>query len=135
MFHICFLFLPEHGVWVLIRTTTMEAVLMSTYSLCFIFVSNFRSKHEFSNEYPQSMEAVQIGTHSLCFPAEIRQIILNPANPTYPYTKVRKKAKIRNQYNHVPHLTQDTIWESDKISSKHHTQESQESSPFPAGYI
>ena len=29
--------------------------------------------------------------------------------------KVSKKAKIRNQYNQVPHLTQDTIWESDKI--------------------
>ena len=32
--------------------------------------------------------------------------------------KVRKKAKIRNQYNQVPHLTQNTLWESDK-----HTQE------------
>ena len=30
--------------------------------------------------------------------------------------KVRKTAKIRNQYNQVPHLTQDTTWESDKIS-------------------
>ena len=28
--------------------------------------------------------------------------------------KVRKKAKIRNRYNDIPHLTQDTIWESDK---------------------
>ena len=25
--------------------------------------------------------------------------------------KIRKKAKIRNQYNQIPHLTQDTIWE------------------------
>ena len=25
-----------------------------------------------------------------------------------------KKAKIRNRYNKVPHLTQDTIWECDK---------------------
>ena len=30
------------------------------------------------------------------------------------YTKVREKAKIRNLYNQVPHLTQDTIWEEDK---------------------
>ena len=30
--------------------------------------------------------------------------------------KVRKKAKIRKQYNQVPHLAQDTIWESDKNS-------------------
>ena len=28
--------------------------------------------------------------------------------------KVRKVAKIRNRYNQVPHLTQDTTWESDK---------------------
>ena len=28
--------------------------------------------------------------------------------------KVRKKAKTRNRYNQVPHLTQDTVWESDK---------------------
>ena len=43
------------------------------------------------------------------------------------------KAKIRNQYNQVPHLTWDTIWESDKNSRKHHTQENQEVSPFPEG--
>ena len=28
--------------------------------------------------------------------------------------KVSKKAKIRNRYNQVPHLTHDTTWESDK---------------------
>ena len=28
--------------------------------------------------------------------------------------KVRKKANIRNRCNHVPHLTQDTAWDSDK---------------------
>ena len=47
--------------------------------------------------------------------------------------KVRKKAKIRNEYNQVPHLTQDTTWESDKNTRKHLIQESQEVSPFPAG--
>ena len=31
---------------------------------------------------------------------------------------VRKKVKIRNRYNQVPHLKQDTIWESDKIQKK-----------------
>ena len=30
-------------------------------------------------------------------------------HPTYSL-KVRKKAKIRNRYNQVPHLSQDTIW-------------------------
>ena len=47
--------------------------------------------------------------------------------------KVKKKAKIRNQNNQVPHLTRDTKWESHKNTSKHHTQESQEVSLFPAG--
>ena len=47
--------------------------------------------------------------------------------------KARKKVKIRNRHNQVPHLTQDTTWESDKNTRKHHTQESQEASPFPAG--
>ena len=43
--------------------------------------------------------------------------------------RVRKQAKIRNQCNQVPHLTQDTIWETDKNTRKHHIQESQEISP------
>ena len=48
--------------------------------------------------------------------------------------KVRKKAKIRNRYNEVPHLTQDTTWERGQKTHtrKHHIQESQEVSPFPA---
>ena len=47
--------------------------------------------------------------------------------------KVRKKAKIRNRYNQVPQLTQDTVKESDKNTKKYHIQESQEVSPFPTG--
>ena len=46
--------------------------------------------------------------------------------------KVKKNAKIRNRYNQVPHLTLDIIWDSDK-RRKHHTQEMQRVSPFPAG--
>ena len=44
--------------------------------------------------------------------------------------KVRKKAKIRNQYNQLPHLLQDIIWESDKNKRKHDSQEGQEVSPL-----
>ena len=47
--------------------------------------------------------------------------------------KVRKKAKIRNQYNQATHLTQDTTWESNKCKIKHQTQESQEVR-WPQGY-
>ena len=48
-------------------------------------------------------------------------------------SKVSMKAKIRSQYSQVPHLTQDTTWESDKKARKHHIQESQEVSHFPEG--
>ena len=46
--------------------------------------------------------------------------------------KVRKRAKIRNIYNQAPHLTQDT---NGKVTTSQQdiTNESQESSPFPAG--
>ena len=46
--------------------------------------------------------------------------------------KVSKGAKIRNRYNQVPHLTQDTNWKvtNSQIDT---TNESQEVSPFPAG--
>ena len=46
--------------------------------------------------------------------------------------KVSKTAKIRNRYNQLLHLTQDTIWESDNNTRKHNVQESQDVSPFPA---
>ena len=46
--------------------------------------------------------------------------------------KVRKTARIRNQYNQVPHLSQDTKWESNKITINI-TNKSQEVSPFPSG--
>ena len=46
--------------------------------------------------------------------------------------KVSKGAKIRNQYNQVPHLTKDT---NGRVTNSHldTTNESQEVSPFPAG--
>ena len=47
--------------------------------------------------------------------------------------KTRKKAKIRNQYNQVPHLIQNTSFESDKNTRNYHMKESKEVSPFPPG--
>ena len=46
--------------------------------------------------------------------------------------KVSKGAKIRNRYNQVPHLTQDTNGKVTK-SQLDATNKSQEFSPFPAG--
>ena len=49
-----------------------------------------------------------------------------------PGFKVRKRAKIRNRYNQIPHLTQDTIGKVTN-SQLDITNEGQEVSPFPAG--
>ena len=46
--------------------------------------------------------------------------------------KVRKTVSIRNRYNQVPHLSQDTKWESDKITINI-SNKSQEVSLFPSG--
>ena len=47
-------------------------------------------------------------------------------------SKVSKGAKIRNRYNQVPHLTQDTNGKVKNLQLDT-TNESQEVSPFPAG--
>ena len=41
------------------------------------------------------------------------------------YNKSKEDGKYQEMINQVPHLTQDTIWESDK-TQKHHIQESKE---------
>ena len=59
--------------------------------------------------------------------------ILNSLDTRFSETmKVSKGAKIRNRYNQVPHLTQDT---NGKVTNTQldTTNESQEVSPFPAG--
>ena len=50
----------------------------------------------------------------------------------FSWLKVREVAKIRNRYDQVPHLTQDTTWESDK-TQLNITKKGQKASPFPAG--
>ena len=48
--------------------------------------------------------------------------------------EVSKEAKIRNQYNQVPHPTQDTTWESDKTQQNTtHMGAKRLVIPFPAG--
>ena len=51
---------------------------------------------------------------------------------TFAMDKVSNGAKIRNRYNQVPHLTQDT---NGKVTNSQldTTNENQEVSPFPAG--
>ena len=48
--------------------------------------------------------------------------------------KVRNTAKIRNRHNQVPHLTQDTTWESD-INHKQEPRGQPFTSRWPQGSI
>ena len=48
------------------------------------------------------------------------------------FSRERKKAKIRNRYNQVPHLSHDTKWDSNEITINI-TNKSQEVSTFPSG--
>ena len=48
----------------------------------------------------------------------------------YIYNKVSKDANVRNRYNRVPHLTEDTKVTNSQLYT---TNESQEVNPFPAG--
>ena len=48
-----------------------------------------------------------------------------------PSMEVRKTARIRNQCNQVPHLSQDIKWESDKLTVRHHKREPR-GQPFPS---
>ena len=52
----------------------------------------------------------------------------------YKIFKVRKRAKVTNRYNQVPHLTLDTNGKL-TISQLYVTNESQEASPLPAGSV
>ena len=60
------------------------------------------------------------------------RIFPNAQGQQTPLYEVSKSAKIRNRYNQVPHMTQDT---NGKVTNSQleTTNESQEVSPFPAG--
>ena len=53
--------------------------------------------------------------------------------PTCLVIKVRIKEKLRNPYNQILKLAQETIWESGENTREHHIQESHYASLFPAG--
>ena len=56
--------------------------------------------------------------------------------PSVEISKVRKRAKFRNRYNQVPHLTQDTNGKvtNSQLDITNESQEVREVSHFPAGY-
>ena len=68
---------------------------------------------------------------SSSIPLDVRNVVSVLATPLEAF-KVSKGAKIRNQYNQVPHLTQDT---NGKVTNSqlYTKNECQEVSPFQAG--
>ena len=68
---------------------------------------------------------------SSSIPLDVRTVVSVLATPLEAF-KVSKGAKIRNQYNQVLHLTQDTNGNVTN-SQLYTTNESQEVSPFQAG--
>ena len=76
----------------------------------------FRKKHPSNHELLLTIETV--------LPVECyKGMVIQRAE-----MKVRKTARIRNRYNQVQHLSQDTTWESNKITINI-TNKSQEASP------
>ena len=65
---------------------------------------------------------------SLSVPSIVESWIIQHA---FNFIKVKRKAKIRNRYKQVSHLTWDTIWESDKTQITQHARESRRH-PFPS---
>ena len=74
------------------------------------------------------IETVLLSTHNICFGREIKKIFFNYA---VLFGDPRNTTNIRNRFNQVPHLTQDTTWESDKNTMKHHKQ-GPRGQPFPS---
>ena len=83
--------------------------------------------------YPKAIYIPYSDTSFLSGRITLKQFFFQPYMDFLLCSK-RKKAKIRNQYNQVPHLTQDTEWGNGKNTRRHHKQEIQEVSHLPTGY-
>ena len=79
--------------------------------------------------YIEKYKWLKVSLEILASPHFERQ--LDPLVEGGPY-KVKKTARGRNRYNQVPHLSQDTKWESNNITTNI-TNNSQEASLFPSG--
>ena len=112
------------------------------YLGCFVAKQADLSEHakkrivsEYDQEIPQSKPKTNRKSHTTITrhqedkTKQSNQLSL----PHQDYCKVSKGAKIRNRYNHVPHLTQKT---NGKVTNSqlYTTNASQEASPFPAGH-
>ena len=69
----------------------------------------------------QNLRPLNLGAHSLNCSQELRynnSCLIISSNSSFRrkkyIIKVRKRTKIRKRFNQVPHLTQDTTWESNK---------------------
>ena len=120
---------------------TMRQASRGYSSNLFLFLSNTWDVSIYKSHF---IDKVQMSTHSLfntCFITQPKTWVESTHKNQLMETnqiciqyllKVRKMAKIRNQFNQAPHLTYDTNGEV-TTSQLHITNESQEVSPLPAG--
>ena len=102
--------------------------LLYLFTNCLVYeisITQFQSRHPF---YHPSYAVVK----QTCFIVLYMKFQSLDWNQGIHFIIVSKGAKIRNRYNQVPHLTQNTNGINDKLTEDT-TNESQEVSPFPAG--
>ena len=119
-----------------------DYMLITTTEYYFIIVCNF---HIYATN--QSLKNMRLVSYNMlcycphkvqCYLTSLALLTFHRVNLTfgmYYIIKVRKTTRIRNRYNQVPHLSQDTKWESKRIPINitiNITNKSQEVSPFPS---
>ena len=102
----------------------------------------FSTQNRLKSKHRASPLSVSVGTLmkiSMCDPSlkdfnpiKTLQLWYVKKNRRKGRLKVSKGTNIRNRYNQIPHLTQDTNWKVTN-SQLYITNESQEVSPFPEG--
>ena len=111
-------------------------IYIATYLILYVIISNlfcfqFITRRQFVQNNYQFLLRYYIYKHLHLRYSKIFEIFVS-TKYLFDLFKVSKVAKIRNRYNQVPHLTQDTYGKVTN-SQLYTTNESQEVSPFPAG--
>ena len=106
------------------------------YYYLFMQFKDFISKHTYSYSFFECLWIKWLNWYSKRVESqkkvsEEKRILKWILGGKHVRVKVRKMAKISNQYNQVPNLTQDTTWEVNKNAIKHHKQEPRDQ-PFPS---
>ena len=140
LFNTCFI--TQSKTWV---ESTHKNQLMEANQICILDLLKVRKTAKIRNQFNQAPNMTydtngEVTTSQLHITNESQEVSPHPAGDykalinrrARKHNKVSKGAKIRNQYNQVPHLTEDT---NGKVTNPQldTINKSQEVSPFPAG--